>query len=201
MPQATIPILTPADQEHLSHLKRAVQVAQRNAKQNSGVPLRGGDADPNEELEAAKAAYNEYLDEAEERAEKWVLETIGHEEYRELLKDHPPRKVTEQADDGTVTEVDHPDDKDWGVNTETFPKKLLLYVDEEDAEIRTIADLKDDDGNNIAADLAKIQRRVKRLSMGQFETLWVNAVTLNGVGVTDPKSDRFSTVTPRSTET
>lgn len=218
MPKVTIPILADGDEETLRDLKRALVIARRNAKANAGVPQRGGDAVPDAEVEAAKAAHDEFLDVAAERAEGWVLETIGHHEFRELLKQHPPRKTTRtNEDDGTTEEIVDPEDEAFGVNTETFPRALLLFVDPDDPEIRTIAEI-NIDGENIAEEVepaqhddqgkpvafkhvAKVTRRVKRLSAGHFNSLWTNALSLNELGVGDPKLDRFSPATLTSNET
>jgi hypothetical protein len=200
MPKYTVPIFVDGDQERLSELQRAVVHAERRSKAAAGAVLRGGDASPDEEVEAAQAAYDEFLDEAAERAEAWVLESIGHEEFRDLLKAHPARMITETAEDGTTKDVTDPDDAAWGVNTETFPKELLLYVDPEDPEIRTVAELKINK-RNIAGNAEAMRKRVKRLSEGQFDALWTNAFVLNKAGVKDPKLDRFSSLTPRSNET
>lgn len=208
MPKFTVPIFADNDQERLSELQRAVEFARRRvaaAKQAAaGVSPRGGDAAPDAEaaadLSAAQAAYDEFLDEAAERGESWVLESIGHEEFRDLLKAHPPRMVTKTAEDGSATEETHPEDVAWGVDTEKFPKELLLYVDPEDPEIRTVSELKINK-RNIAGNAEAMRKRVKRLSEGQFDALWTNAFVLNKAGVKDPKLDRFSPVTPRSTET
>lgn len=200
MPKLTIPILADGDEEKLRDLKRVLVIAQRNAKAKAGVPLRGGDASPDEDVEAAKAAHDKALDEAAERAEGWVLETIGHTEFRELLKLHPPRTVTRTAEDGSTEAVTDPEDDEWGVNTETFPRELLLFIDPEDPEIRTIAEV-NVDGENIATNITKLTRRVKRLSAGHFRSLWTNAMSLNELGVGDPKLDRFSPATPTSNET
>lgn len=187
MPRITVPIFADGDQERLSELKRAVAVAERYAAANAGGSARLGDEAPSG-VETARAEYDAYLDEAAERADEWVLETIGHAEFRTLLRDHPPRKTKD--DDGS--EIDHPDD-DIGFNTETFGKALLLFVDPEDDDIRTVV--------KPELDPDALRKRVKRLSEGQFETLWINAYQLNKAGVTDPKLDRFSLTTTRSSET
>lgn len=208
MPKLTVPIYADGDRERLRELKAAVDVAERNAKAAraaaAGVSLRGGDALPaaevDEEVKDAQAAYDTFLDEAAERAEGWVLDHIGFQEFRNLLKKHPPRMITETAEDGSTKEVINPADEGPGINTETFPKELLLFVDEDDPEIRTVVELKQ--GKiNIAKDADKLRRRVKRLSEGQFDDLWTRAYWLNKAGVNDPKLERFSPATPRSSET
>lgn len=200
MPKKTIPIMADADMERLAELDAAVKIAEANVRAAASESRRFGDDLPdNAAVEAARAAFDEFLDEASKRGESWVLESIGHEEFRELLKAHPPRMVDKTAEDGTVTSEPDPADA-LGVNTETFPKALLLFVDPEDPKVRTVAELKI--GNrNIAGNAEEMLKRYKRLSVGQFEKLWTAAWTENNRGVVDPFLVRFSSATPRSTET
>lgn len=206
MAKATIPLYHDDDFERLADLRREVSIAERvlaqerlNAAEDSIGSARAGDAEPDrvreakEALDAKKAAYGAFVDEASGRAEMWSLKPIGHEEFRKLLKDHPPRKVFEGEGDDRK-EVDHPDDEDWEVNTETFPKALLLFVDPEDDEVRTVVEPKFDSE-------ALLRRRVKRLSEGEFQSLWVTAYFANKGGAGDPKSDPSYPATLRSTET
>lgn len=185
MTQHTVPIYQDQDMERLVDLRREVDIAERYAKSGTPSPRMGDDeADP---VVAAKEAFDAFVLEAAERAEIWKLETIGHEEFRALLRAHPPR--TETDDKGVETLV--PEDQGFDVNTETFPKALLLFVDPEDEEIRTVVAPKFDSE-------AALRRRVKRLSAGQFDTLWVMALSINRNLVSDPLDGRFSPVT-RST--
>lgn len=201
MPTHRVPIFADGDQERLSELRRAVVVAERHARATAGESRRLGDDHPADEVEAAQAAYDAFIDEAADRAEEWVLGSIGFAEFRKLLREHPARQVAEEAaEDGTTTKVMHPDDAAWGVNVEEFPKALLLFVDPEDDDIRTVVELKAGT-RNIAKNADALRKRVKRLSEGQFEALWTNAFVLNKAGVSDPKLDRFSLATPRSSET
>jgi hypothetical protein len=200
MPKLTVPIYADGDRERLRELEAAVEVAKRNAKAVAGLSPRGGDALPEEEVKAAEAAYDAFLDEVAERAEGWVLDHIGFRAFRKLLKDHPPRTANETAEDGSTTEKTDPLDEAWGVNTETFPEALLLFVDPDDADHRTVVELKQ--GNiNIAKNRDKLEKRIARLSEGQFDALWTQAFLLNKAGVSDPKRERFSPATPRSNET
>lgn len=209
MPRLTVPIYADGDRERLRELKAAVDVAERNANEArkeaaKGVSLRGGDPVPTEGLDeavkAAEVAYDAFLDEAAERAEGWVLDHIGFREFRELLKAHPPRTTTEVAEDGSTKEIVEPIDKAFGVNVEEFPYELLLFVDKDDPDIRTVVELKQGK-TNIARDTEKLRKRVKRLSEGQFDDLWQRAYWLNKAGVNDPKLERYSPVIPRSSET
>lgn len=201
MPKKTIPIMADADMERLAELDAAVKIAVANVRAAESEPRRFGDALPDQAaVQEAQAAFDAFLDEASKRGESWELSSIGHEEFRNLLREHPPRMVEKTAEDGTVTSEPDPIDDLWGVNTETFPKALLLFSDVDDAEIRTITELKVG-RKNIAGDQLALLKRFKRLSQGQFEKLWTEAYALNKQGVTDPKLARFSSATPRSTET
>lgn len=198
MPRKTVTIYDGDDFERLSEARTAVAIAERalaevrmrNVGASSG---RFGDDEPDAiaeaeaEVQAAKVAHDALLDEVVERAEAWVLESIGHEAWHDLLLAHPPRKVTEvqgEAEAAKEVEVDHPEDAQFGVNVETFGKALLLFVDPDDDEHRTITEVS-------GVDLSKIASRVKRLSQGQFDTLWIWAHALNTGGANDPKESRL----------
>lgn len=161
---ASVVLYHGGDIERIAELHRAVERAERVAEAEADV-ARAGDDSPAAE---AKEAYAAFVAEAAERAEVWTLEAIGHEEFRQLLTDHPPRREGDEVNAG---------DAMFGVNTQTFPKALLLFVDPEDDEIRTVTDPADD-----------LAKRLKRLSAGEFDTLWVRAFMLNTAGVADPKA-------------
>lgn len=204
----TVPIYDGDDFEQITDLHRQVEIAKRNeaaarlrAAEGAGEDLRAGDDDGSQELRDAiaevktrQAAYEAFVREAADRAEMWVLNPIGHEEYRALLKAHPPRVTTTTGEDGETTETVEPEDAAFGVNTETFPKALLMFVDPEDDEIRTIAE-------PAFASEAERRRRVKRLSAGEFDTLWIRATSLNSGLIADPKAELSSPVTPTSDAT
>jgi len=187
MPRKTIVIYEGDDFEKLADLRTEVAIAERAANDTRTSP-RFGDDEP-DPVRLAKDAYDAFVDVAAERADAWELHSIGHEAWRDLLVAHPPRKVTVKVE-GEDKEVDHEDDDPFGVNVETFGKALLLFVDPEDNEHRTVAKISDEP----PADLGK---RLRRLSLGQFDTLWLTAYSLNTGGVADPKSARYSTG-PRS---
>lgn len=198
MPSKTIPIYADDDNERLYELRVEVAIAERNLSEkrisqlpNSGARL--GDSAPDEvalakaELEAKREAYDAAIDEAAERAEGWELHSIGFEAWDDLLLKHPPRKVT-QGEGDEAKEVDHPDDADFGVNTATFGKALLLFVDPEDPEHRTVTKAGD-------IEISGLPRRLKRLARGQVDHLWATAYQLNTGGIGDPKVGKFSTAT------
>lgn len=196
MPKATIPIYADDDFERLAELRTEVSIAERrveaarmSAEESPGANRRDGDDEPDavqvakDALKVSQDAFNAFVGEAAERAEMWVLKPIGHEEFRDLLRDHPPRKATEGEGEDRK-EVTHPDDADWGFNAETFPKALLLFVDPDDDEIRTVVEPSFDTE-------AAFRKRVKRLSKGQFESMWTTAYMANEGGIADPKLARF----------
>ncbi|TQK73361.1 hypothetical protein [Nocardioides sp. SLBN-35] len=194
MPRKTVLIYADGDFEKLAELRQRVGIAERNHESATRAPRRFGDEDTTAtEVEEAHAAFDEGIDQAAERAEEWIVESIGFEQWRELLAAHPAREIQIGEGDQAETVVD-PRDDDWFVNTDTFPKALLLWVDPEDGEHRTIQKAGD-------IDLGGLGRRLRRLSEGQFETLWATAWALNKGGISDPKALRFSTGTPRSTAT
>jgi len=188
--KVTIPIYNGDDFERISELYRKVTIAERQAAADLTSPPRMGGLGTPAYVQEAKDAYDAYVDEASERAEMWVLNSIGHEEFRDLLKTNPPRKIT--GEDGK--EATHPDDEGWDVDTSAFPKALLLFVDSEDDEIRTVAEPQFDSP-------AALRKRLKRLSAGEFDSLWVAAMGLNSGVIADPKLSRFSPDAPRSSET
>ena len=197
MPKATIPIYHDDDFERLAELRMEVSIAERRyeaAKEKASESPRGnpraGDDVPEvdlskwvDALDEAQQAFNDFVDEASERAEMWTLKPIGHEDFVELVAAHPPRKMIE-GEGEERREVDHPADSGWNVDTSSFPKALLLFVDPEDDEHRTIIEPQFD------TDAAR-RKRVKRLSKGEFETMWTTAYMANEGGVSDPKLVRF----------
>lgn len=197
MPKATIPIYADDDFERLAELRmevaiaeRRVEAARKDSEESKGANRREGDDEPDvvqkakDALHVAQEKFNAFVDEAEPRAEMWVLKPIGHEEFRELLAAHPPRKVTEGEGEDRK-EVTHPDDDEpFNVNTETFAKALLLFVDPEDDEHRTVVE-------PVFDTEAALRKRVKRLSKGEFESMWVTAFMANEGGASDPKLARF----------
>lgn len=204
----TVPIYDGDDFEQITDLHRQVEIAKRHeaaarlrVAEGGGEDLRAGDDDGSQELRDAQAevkarkdAYEAFVREAADRAEMWVLNPIGHEEYRALLKAHPPRTTKRVGDDGNEVEDVNVEDSAFGVNTDTFPKALLMFVDPDDDEIRTIAE-------PVFASEAERRRRVKRLSAGEFDTLWIRATSLNSGLIADPKAELSSPVTRTSDAT
>lgn len=182
MPRTTtVLIYADEDFEKMAELRRSVGIAERRHAAAQGVPLRGGDEVASDEgVVEAKAEFNDFVDAAAERAETWVLEALGHEEWRTLLANHPPREV-----EGKEGKELHEDDRDYNVNVTTFGKALLNYrrTDEDGDEFRTVTEPELDED--------ALRRRIKRLSDGEFETLWTSAYLLNSGGISDPKALRY----------
>lgn len=190
-----IPIYDGDDFARLSDLRRAVAVAeQAQLIARLQEDPRAGDAvDLSEEIQEKRDAYDAFVDEAAGRAEEWTLQALGFEAWRQLLVEHPPRKVPDPED--PEKQVTHPDDGEpFNVNTETFAKAILEYVDPDDETHRTILAPE-------FASVAEMRRRVRRLAEGEIETLWVAAHQLNTGAIADPKLQLFSSGVQRSDET
>ena len=162
------------DMEHLAELKRAVVRAEAEAERASGGPLRLGDLVPTADEE--RAAYDAAVDEAAARAVEVELTALGSERWRTLLTEHPARV----GEDGKPVE----DDAQFGVNTETFPKALLLFRDEKKRTI-TGPELSDED----------LREFIEDEVAGDFEELWVTAYWLNKATGVDPRLGKYSTAT------
>jgi hypothetical protein len=171
---ATLVIYQGDDLERLSDLRREVSVAGARLQNTIGSPRRGGDEDPKAALRQAQQAFDDFVDEAAERAVEVRLQAMGRKPFRALLADHPARQV----EDTDGKQVDHDDDVDYGANTETMFEPLLS------ASIVEPADLDLD-----------------ALSDGDAERLFATAFWLNRSPGGDPKEQRFSPDTRSSTET
>lgn len=161
---ATIVLYQGDDMSTLAELKRAADQATAGPRKDAGA----------EET----AAYNAFLDEAAERAVEVVVQSIGRRRWRDLVVAHPPRMVESEPDDeGKTRQVEHEEDVQWDVNTETFPRALLTYVD---GEYRTITE------PDLGDDLAPFVD--DELTEGDFERLWIAAFALNAQPSRDPKA-------------
>lgn len=195
MPSTVISIYADDDFERLNELRQAVNVARIALAAQRQQPILFADDDPAEAVAEAQEAFNAFVGEAAERAEAWRIESLGRRQFKKLLADHPPR--TEPDPDDPTKTVVHPEDRQFGVDTTTFPDALLTYVDPDDSEHRTLLEAGDVDLSHAPA----LERRLDRLSLGQFEHLWITAWTLNTGGIADPKAERFVTATSSSDET
>lgn len=195
----TIPIYAGDDKAELVKLRTAVAVAESMyldaLEESARAPRRAGDevgaSDQKAALDAAKATYDAFVDEAAERATEVELRHLGRRRFRDLRLAHPPRTKT-VVRDGEQVEETVAEDAPFGFNVETLPLALLAYVDPDDPEVRTIVRPR-----KSARDLDEWLN--DELSEGQFDDLWSAAYRDNvgGVGV-DPKLSRYSAATPIS---
>lgn len=189
---ASVPIYASGDRQKMRDLRVDVEVAENHLskciEQARDRPRRLGDDDPDsvrlarEAVDAAKAAYDAFVGEAADRADEWEVAAIGWEAWVDLIEAHPPRTETKgEGDDAEVVTV--PEDRYHRVNTKTFGKALLLFVDPEDPEHRTVT--------KADVDLARLGPRLKRLPKGEFDTLWMVAYEQNVELISDPKASRY----------
>lgn len=183
------------DLAHLAELRQAAETAQRIVDRHRTAVEDGnarfGDAPS---AEAEKAAYDEFVAEAAERALTVEVRAIGRRRFRDLLEEHPPRKVkVKRTEDGREREVeeDHPDDASYGVNLVTFSEALLTYVDD---GVRTITAPEFGSRKAVQAFLDD------DLSEGDFDTLFMTAYFLNRGSSGDPKGTVYNS-TPKSNAT
>lgn len=170
------------DLERMADLRRAVEVAERRVEMSVGVPRRDGDAVPSADVE--KAAFNEFVDGAAERAVEVRLTAVGRNRWRDLLAEHAPRTVVVDGKPETVE-----DDAGFEVNTETFPLALLTY-NRDGVKTVTGPDLSAGELRSFLED---------EVSEGDFERLWTTAYWLNRAPGEDPRLGKFSTATPSLT--
>ncbi len=135
-------------------------------------------------------AYDAFIPEAAERAVEVVLQAIGNRRFRQLLLQHPPRKVPGPENEQVV----HEDDAEFDVNSATFPDALLRFADEDDPDRRTIAAPE-------FTHKALAEFLDDEIEFGNFERLWQTAYALNRGASIDPFLTTFSDVSPRSEPT
>jgi hypothetical protein len=124
-----------------------------------------------------KAALEDFITEAAERAEEIELEALGRRKFRELKAKHPAR--TEVGPDGETRPVR--DDAPFGVNVTTFPDALLAFDSEPYRTIKSPV-LTEDERAEFLDDIAD----------GEFEKLWLTAYYLNTAAGGDPKLSLLS---------
>lgn len=206
----TVPIYQGDDAAKLADLRRALSVAEAKAaheiegavRASRSQNLRDGDADPvaevrdrvEAEVAKAQAALDAFLPEAAERALGVTIRALGSRRFREIVADHPARKVTRKVGD-TEEEVVHEDDAPFGVNTETFPRALLTFVDSEDTSVRTILE-PEFKGSREIGDFVDDE-----LTEGNMDRLWIAAFALNRSQGADPKAEMSLLASRSSTAT
>lgn len=166
---ASIVIYQGDDMAQLAELKRKADNAATGNRMDDGAD--------------EAAAYDAFLDEAAERAVEVEVRSIGSRRWRDLVMAHPPRMVESEPDDeGKTQMVEHADDVQWDVNTETFPRALLMYADPEKPEIQTLASPAFADGAERAEFVDD------ELAEGDVERLWIGAFHLNASPSQAPKA-------------
>lgn len=181
---ATIPIYQGDDTERLAELRMAVAIAERQAQIAAGAPKRGGDDDPQAAVNAAQAEFDAFVDEASERAIEVVVRAIGRRRFRDLMAEHPAREV--DGPDGK--KVTHDDDREYGVNVETFAPALLLFAEAGEDGVRTITD---------PAEVTKSPTVLRdflddEVTEGDYEKIFTVAYWINRAPGSDPKELRYS---------
>ena len=186
--------------EALSARDATAREGDDEAAASAAVALREKAAEAEAELQEREQEYDAFVDEAAERAVTVELHSIGSKRFRDLMAEHPPRKVTvkvepgSDADEGAVpTEVEriHEDDAHVDVNTGTFPHALLTYIDPDDPEVRTIAKPEFTSAKAVTAFVDN------DLADGDLDGMWTDAYWLNRARSGDPKASKYSAA-PRS---
>lgn len=146
------------DQERMDDLDRRIRLAEKDLERRQ----RTGEVatlDEAESLPDLREELREVAEQAEPEAVKVRLRALGHKRWHSLLEEHPPRP-------------DREDDKQVGVNEDTFAEALVRACLLEPT-FDTPADRDEFLGE---------------LSFAQFENLYVHAFTLNrSLGAQAPK--------------
>jgi hypothetical protein len=188
---AEVFIYNSEDLANLAKLHNQAERAERafDQAQKAGN-FRGGDGlSP----QAAKDAYDAAVADASTRAQVVRLEALGRKQWRALLAEHPPRRVTRLVD-GANTEVIHDDDVELGVNTDTLPEVLLTYTDPNRPDMKTVV-------APAFPTAASLLEWLDDLSGGDFDKLFLTAYYLNGELGVDPKATTYSAASPVSAAT
>lgn len=169
---ASVVIYQGDDIERLSDLRRAAEIARRNFEAAQKAPRRIGDDLGEDDLREKQAAYDEFVDEAADRAAVVEVTAMKRAPFRKLMADHPPRDKNE-------------DDDAYGVNMDTFPEPFLR-------ESVTKIDV----GDSVLSpgDTADL---IEALSDGDYERVFTAAYFLNRAPGADPRDGRYSSA-PRS---
>lgn len=177
------------DLQRLSELRQAADVADRLHQQ----AVKAGTARGDGGVVTAKAEHDAFVAEAAERAQIVKLRALGRKQWRALLDEHPPRRVSRLID-GSQTEVIHDDDEELGVNTATFSEALLTYVDPVRDDMRTIVEPE-------FPTKSALTDWLDDLAGGDFDKLFISAYYLNGSVGYDPKETVYSPTSPTSAAT
>ena len=167
---ARIRIYQPDDLDRIGELQHAIAAAAARPK---GAPQRIGS--PETSYADAVSAYEEFVAEAEPRADVVVVKALGFKKWRALKAEHPART----NDQGETLEADA---EIGGLNAETFPEAAVLACLIE-PEFSTAAD--------------RVEF-VEELSLANLTSAFQAAYSLNEFAVTDPKAWLAFAPTPRS---
>lgn len=193
LPKWDFPLYQGDDRARLAELHTAVENAEAFAENAAKENQRMGDEKPGlAEVQAARKAYNDFIDEVMERTPSLVCQTIGSQHFHDLLLAHPPRMVATTGQDGEATEVVHEDDRGWGFNFDTLQRALLAY---RRGATRTIV------FPEFASDSECQEFVDNELTEGERVSLFLQAVEQNRGGSVDPKSLQRFNVTPASVAT
>lgn len=153
----------------LAALFDKVMAAQRAeaADTTANAPRRAGQRRP--QLESVKLAteYDQLQTEAEESAREVVVWAITHDEWSQLLDDHPPRDDIPEDKENGVAAKKFDLDKTRGVNTKTFPP-LLLRASLTDPDEDLNLDERIANGEQILKDLKLSQIHYVKLETGAW---------------------------------
>lgn len=162
--------------EHRAKVERAAMTSRRQARE--------GD-DEASDLATAIREYNDFLDEAGERAAKVLLAALRKDDWRELVAQHPPRQPV-LDDDGDVVEP-YESDREYGFNIEKIAEPLLA------ATFKRVRDLELEQPFD-EADLPE-------LCDADYERVYQDAVGLNIGAGPDPKARLSLPPAPTSSAT
>ena len=169
---ASVVIYQGDDMERLSELRRAAEIARRNFEAAKEQPRRIGDDVGEEDLREKQAAYDEFVDEAADRAVVVEVTALKRATFRSLMSDHPPREKNE-------------DDEGYGVNLDTFPEPFLR---------ESVTKVEVGDG---VLSPGETNDLIDSLSEGDYERVFTVAYYLNRAPGADPRDGRYSSA-PRS---
>lgn len=160
----TVPLFDPDDMAEIERLRADVAVA---VAAHDGPKRRGDSPTP----AAAAKAYDDFVNEATERAVKVELQALPRKKWRSLVAAHPPRP-------------DNEDDKPWGWNVESFGDEMVPASIISPALSETA-----------------LEEFLDSLNDATFERIYMAAIELNRGTAPDPKADMSYRLSQISSET
>lgn len=170
--RTTVTLFQGDDYDRELELRKDVERAAVNADN----PRRIGDSPS---VQAAAAAYDEFVAEAAERGVKVLLVALPKGRYRELVATHPPRE-------------DSDEDAAWGFDYSTLGDELVPA---------SMCDEKGKPHDPEFANRAAVVEFVDSLPDGDFSLLYSKAVGLNQSQGPDPKASLSSRLARTGEET